>query len=72
MPTILTTREVAELLGTDEWRVRRLFEDKQLPEPPRFAGKRAIPRERIPEVLDGLRARGWLPQPESAEGVQNA
>ena len=68
MSTILTTREVAELLGTDEWRVRRLFEDRQLSEPERFAGKRVIPRERIPEVLDGLRARGWLPQPVGVEG----
>ena len=70
MPSILTTREVAELLGSDEWRVRRVFEDKQLSEPERFAGKRVIPRERIPEVLDGLRARGWLPMPETVEAAK--
>ena len=67
MPTIFSTREIADLFGTDEWRVRRLFESGTLPEPGRFAGKRAIPRERLPEILDALRDRGWLPQREQAE-----
>jgi hypothetical protein len=57
---ILTTRGMADLLGTAEWRVRRLFEDGSLPEPPRFAGKRAIPTTSIPAVVDALRQRGWL------------
>lgn len=56
-----STREVADFLGTDTWRVRRLFEDETLPEPGRFAGKRAIPAELIPRIVDALRARGWLP-----------
>ncbi len=59
-----TTRELADLLGTEEWRVRRLFEAGDLREPPRFAGKRAIPSELVPAVVDALRARGWLAQPE--------
>ena len=45
-----TTREVANLLGTQEWRVRRLFEAGALPEPPRFAGKRAIPTRLVPAI----------------------
>ena len=61
MQVQFTTREVAEILGTDEWRVRRLFEDGTLPEPPRFAGKRAISSDLIPAIVDGLRLRGWLP-----------
>jgi len=61
MPAIFTTRELADLLGTDEWRIRRLFESGALAEPARFAGKRAIPRELIPTIVDLLRARGWLP-----------
>jgi hypothetical protein len=61
MPRIFTTREIAELLSVDTWRVQRLFEDGTLQEPARFAGKRAIPREMLPEILDALRARGWLP-----------
>jgi len=64
MPDIFTTREVGEILGVAEWQVRRLFETRTLPEPGRFAGKRVIPRSRLPEILDALRARGWLPQPE--------
>lgn len=56
-----STRELADILGTETWRVRRLYEDGTLPEPPRFAGRRAIPRESIPEIVDKLRQRGWLP-----------
>ena len=55
-----TTREVAEFLGTDEWRIRRLFQSGTIPEVPRFAGKRAIPPERIAGIVDALRERGWL------------
>lgn len=68
MPERFTTKEVADLLGAQTWRVRRLFEAGVLPEPPRFAGKRAIPREMLPAIMDGLRARGWLPAmvPEEA------
>lgn len=67
--TIRSTREVAEFLGTDEWRVRRLFESGTLPEPPRFTGKRAIPAEMIPLIVDALRARGWLPAEAEEETV---
>jgi hypothetical protein len=58
-----STREVAELVGTDEWRVRRLFESGELTEPQRFAGKRAIPSALVPQIVDALRARRWLPLP---------
>ena len=61
MSGFFTTRQLADLLGTDTWRVRRLFEDGTLPEPGRFAGKRAIPGATIPSVVDALRTRGWLP-----------
>ena len=66
MQELLSTPEVAEELGTVEWRVRRLYESGTLPEPPRFAGARAIPRADLPAIADALRARGWLPQ--AAEG----
>ena len=62
----MTTRQLADLLGTDEWRVRRLFEDGTLSEPERFAGKRAISGDSIPAIVDALRARGWLPQAETS------
>jgi len=60
-----TTREVADILGTETWRVQRLFENGVIPEPGRFAGKRAIPSELMPEIVDALRARGWLPKTEA-------
>jgi hypothetical protein len=69
MPTLFTTREVADLLGTDTWKVRRLFEDGTLADPGRFAGKRAIPRQMIPQILDCLRARGWVPGMATASPI---
>lgn len=60
MPNFFSTRELADVLGTDTWRVRRLFEDGTIPEPARFAGKRAIPGTLIPDIVDELRRRGWL------------
>ena len=68
MPRFYTTRELAELLGTETWRVRRLYESGTLPEPPRFARSRAIPREHIPAIVDALRDRGWLPVELTQEG----
>ena len=59
-----STRQVAEFVGTDTWRIQRLFEDGDVAEPERFAGKRAIPPSLIPQIVDALRARGWLTQPE--------
>lgn len=60
-----TTRQVAETLGTDEWRIRRVFEDGTLPEPEKFGGKRCIRGTLIPQIVDALRARGWLPAEEA-------
>lgn len=61
-----TTREIGELLGVAEWRVRRLYESGRLPEPDRFGGKRAIPRESIPAIVDALRERKWMPSAPDA------
>ena len=57
-----TTREIADILGAEEWQVRRLFESGVLPEPNRFAGKRVIQGSMIPRIVDQLRDRGWLQQ----------
>ena len=69
MPNLHTTRGLADILGTEEWRVRRVFEDGTLPEPDRFAGKRAIPGEMIPAIVDALRERGWLPTAPTKEAT---
>jgi len=65
MDKAFSTRQVAEILATDEWRVRRLYEDGTLPEPGRFGGKRVVTPESIPVIVDAMRARGWLPIPEA-------
>lgn len=70
MSRIFTTAEIAALLGTETWRVRRLFESGTLPEPDRFAGKRAIPESLLPDITTALQERGWLP-PERC-GCQEA
>jgi hypothetical protein len=61
MPTVLSTRDVSDLLNVENWKVRRLFEDGSLPEVQRLAGRRAIPREMLPSIVDAMRDRGWLP-----------
>ena len=54
----LSTREIAEMFDVDVWRIQRLFEDGNLDEPPRFAGKRMIPSRSLPAIIDALRQRG--------------
>ncbi len=56
-----STRDVADWLGIEEWRVRRVFEARLVPEPPRIGRHRAIPVDLLPLVIDALRAKGWLP-----------
>jgi hypothetical protein len=73
MPDFLTTRQAASAISNDptargsvdEWQVRRLFEDGDLPEPQNFGGKRVINRDSLPEIIERLRARGWLPALEA-------
>ena len=57
MKGFYTTNQLAELLGVEAWRVRRLFEDGTLNDPGRFGGKRAIPKTLIPQIVDALRHR---------------
>ena len=65
----LTTSQVARTISESplvaetvhEWQVRRLYEDGTLSEPQRFGGKRMIDPQLIPEILQALYARGWLP-----------
>ncbi len=66
MPEILTTAQAAREVDPSgrvcEWQVRRLFEDGNLNEPPKFGGKRMIDRALLPAIRDALAARGWLQQ----------
>jgi len=65
MSDLLTTREIGDLLGQPEWRIRRVA-DELVPPVSRFGGKRAITRGRIPAIVAALLARGWLPETEVA------
>ena len=60
-----TTRQIADDLGVGEWQVRRCYELGLLPDAPRFAGKRAVPPQHVPLLVDAMRARGWLSKPEA-------
>jgi hypothetical protein len=62
----LSTEQVGELLNVEPWRIRRLFESGTLPEPERFAGRRVITGAMVPQIVDALRVRGWLPAAEVA------
>ena len=64
MPEQLSTRDIAELLDVEQWRVARLFETGTLPEPLRIAGRRVIPKGMIPDIVVALKERGWLPSPQ--------
>jgi hypothetical protein len=66
MPGFFSTREVADFLGVQTWQVCRLFEEGTLPEPFRCAGKRAIPSQKLPEIIDAMRRRGWLSETTGA------
>ena len=57
----LSTGELGELLGIQAWRIARLFELGVVAEPVRVAGRRTIPAALVPEIVDALRARNWLP-----------
>jgi hypothetical protein len=56
----LTTKQVADLLGTQEWRVRRLFETGAVPEVERFAGRRMIDGDRFVTIVGLLIDREWI------------
>lgn len=66
MPGFYTTREIAELFHQPLWHIQRLFEDGNVPEPGRFAGKRIILSEQIPAIAEALKARGWIRPQETA------
>jgi hypothetical protein len=63
--THFTTGELGDFLGVQAWKIARLFETRALPEPLRVGGRRLIPQALIPDVVDGLRRRGWLPAEEA-------
>ena len=69
---ILTTKQVADRItqsplipgNVEWWQIVRLFETGELPEPPKFSGRRVIQEEELPAIVAALRRRGYLPIPE--------
>ena len=57
----VTLGELGDTLGVQSWRIARVFELGLVPEPPRVGRRRMIPKELIPDVIDALRFKGWLP-----------
>ena len=73
MTRYLSTRQVAQqvtdsslVIGeVEEWQVRRVFELGILAEPPKFGGKRMIEPLLVPQIVEAMRLRGWLPKAEA-------
>lgn len=61
--THFTCGELGDTLGVQAWRIARIFEVGIVDEPPRVGGRRLIPQALIPEIVDALRAKGWLGEP---------
>lgn len=55
-----TLGEVAVYFGLKVWQIRRLFERRLLPEPPRFGQNRMVKRSQFPAVEAALRKGGYL------------
>lgn len=60
MADVFSTADIGALLSVPTWRIRRLFEDGTLPDPPRVGRQRAIPREMVATIAQALQDRGWL------------
>ena len=56
---LFTTKQVAQMLDCEVWQVRRIFTEGDLPEPPKFGGKRVIYKKLVPQIAKALTARGW-------------
>ncbi len=56
-----SVEEIALMHRIPSWRVRRLFEAGDLPEPRRFAGARVLTDGDLPIIEAALMKRGWLP-----------
>ena len=66
-PPYVTTGELGDTLSVQSWRIARLFELGVLAEPQRIGGRRIIPKAMIPDIVDALGARGWLPSSDSMD-----
>jgi len=66
----LSLGELADMLSVQAWRISRLFEQGEIPEPPRVGRNRMIPKTAIPDIVDALRRHGWLPDCQLVEAAR--
>lgn len=59
---LMSTTDVADMLGVERWRVIRVFEDGLVPEPPQFARRRVVTPDLVPLIVAALQSKGWLPE----------
>ena len=67
----LTTRQAAELLNASEWQVRRAVDALPIAVD-RFGGKRAIPRDALPDLAEAIHQRRSRSGRDAKENTQNA
>jgi hypothetical protein len=60
VPQLLTTADVADMLGVRRWQIARLYEDGTLSEPLRIGRQRAIDPTTLPAIIAALSKRRWL------------
>ena len=58
MSEVLSTGQVARILGVPRWQIMDLFDRGVLPEVQIVAGRRLVPAETIPEIKLALERRG--------------
>jgi hypothetical protein len=57
---VFDTKEAARRLGVRHWMVRRVYEDRLLPDAPRVGRNRVIRPEDLPAIEAALRAKGYI------------
>jgi hypothetical protein len=71
MPQLpLTIGQVARHFGCPPWAVRRLFERRILPEPPRVGAYRVVAPEQLPEIGTALKQAGYIAGEGDAHAAQ--
>ena len=64
-----STADIAKEVGAERWQIVRLFETGELPEPPKFVGRRVINAALEKEIIAALECRGWISE-ENAVAVR--
>lgn len=60
-----TLPSIARRFGCAEWQVRRIFERRLVPDPPRLGQNRLITEKDLPAIEQALRTAGYLPAIET-------